>query len=151
MDFDTFSKAMSNAGDRIDLRKAVGTERKRGAKVRDKFVFGKVAWAEALTYISIIQSMIIFMALIPLAVISVNGMLEWIGIGWQFPIELASVSALIAIVCIFVFGLIAVRHIGTTRRAQEISAKMNPAFFLLWEQNEEIIKNQKKILKLKEE
>ena len=138
---------MNSAGDRIDLKKAVGTIRKRGAKVRDKFVFGKVAWAEALTYISIVQSMIIFMALIPVAVVSLNGMLEWIGIGWQFPVDLASVSAVISIFCIFIFGLVAVRHIGTTKRAQEISAKMNPAFFLMWEQNKEIIKNQKEILK----
>ena len=139
-EFNKFSKEMDTAADGIDLKQAVGTKRKRAAKIRDKFVFGKMAWAESLTYISIFQSMIIFMALIPTAVGTMNSMFEWIGINYAFPVELASITAVVGIVVIFIFGLIAVRHIGTTKRAQEIGSKMNPGIYLLWKKMEEIEK-----------
>ena len=148
MNFNKFSKDIDEAANSINMKKAVGTERRGKAKIRDKFIFGKISWTEALSYISIIQSIIIFTALIPNSVQTVNSFLDWFGIPFNFPLELSSVGAIVFIFVVFIFGLIAVRHIGTTKRAQEISAKLNPAILLLWEQNQKIIENQEKILKM---
>jgi len=151
MDYNAFTKDMTEAANNINLKKAVSTERKGKARIRDKFIFGKISWSEALSYISIIQSIIIFTALIPSSVQTVNSFLDWLHIPFHFPLELSSISAVLFIVIVFIFGLVAVRHIGTTRRAQEIQYKLNPAMLLLWNQNQEIIKNQKEIIKLKKE
>jgi len=151
MDFNGFDKEVSRAANNINLKKAVSTERTGKAKIRDKFIFGKISWTEALSYISIIQSIIIFTALIPNSVQTVNSFLDWFGIPFHFPLELSSVGAIIFIIIVFIFGIISVRHIGTSRRAQEISTKLNPAIFLLWEQNQKIIENQEKLLKKKGE
>ena len=138
-DFDEFAKDIEEHANKIHLKKAIATERKGKAKLRDRLVFGKISWAESLSYISIIQSIIIFTALIPDSVGTVNGFLDWLGIPFQFPVEMASIGAVIFIIIVFIFGLIAVRHIGTVKRATEISSKMNPSMFMLWDQQKEIL------------
>jgi len=147
-DYDAFCKKIGEYANSINLKKAVGTRRRGGAGLRDRVVFGKLSWTEALSYLSIIQSIVIFTALIPDSVGTVNEMLAWMGLSYRFPIEISSVGAIIFIGCVFLFGLIAMRHIGTSRRAQEISGKLNASHFLIVSQNDEIIKNQKEIIKL---
>jgi len=132
MSFDKYAKEVEEIANQINLKKSISTERKGAASARDKIVFGKLAWQEALAFIAILQSLIIFTALIPDSVGTINGFLLWLGISYQFPLELASVAALIFVIVVFVFGLVAVRHLGTMKRTNEITTKMNPATYLLW-------------------
>lgn len=148
-DFDTFSKDMDKASNNINLKQATGSERKGKSRLRDRIVFGKMSWGEAQAWIAWVQSIVIFTALIPTSVITVNGFLSWVGIPWQFPLELSSVSAVFIIFFLFLFGLIAVRHIGTAKRSNEISSKMNPGVFILWEKLERIEKRLDEIEKSK--
>ena len=138
MSFDKYTKEVEEISNQINLKKSISTERNGAAGVRDKIVFGKLAWQEALAFIAILQSLIIFTALIPDSVGTINGFLLWLGISYQFPIELASAAALVFVVVVFVFGLVAVRHIGTMKRTQEIATKMNPGTYILWEKLEKI-------------
>jgi len=140
MDYEKFSDEVENAANYIQLKKSIASERKGVAKARDKLVTGKLAWQEALSFVTIIQSAVIFTALIPNSVDSVNGFLAYLGIPIQFPITMASVSALIFVIAVFIFGVLALRHMGTMKRTQEIATKMNPATYLLWEKLEEMEK-----------
>jgi len=138
--FEDFNREIEIATNEIQLKKAVSTERKGKAKLRDRLVFAKTSWTEALSFVAIIQSVVIFTALIPNSVETVNGFLEWFGIPFQFPLELSSVGAIVFIIFVFLFGLVAMRHIGTARTAQEISAKMNPGILLLYDRIRELEK-----------
>ena len=74
--------------DSIQLKKAVSTKRRGKAGFRDKFVFGRTSWVEALSYISVIQSVVIFTALIPTAVVTFNEFLVWMRLPIQFPVNI---------------------------------------------------------------
>jgi len=62
--YDKFIREIEKATDVIDLKKAIGSSRKGKARWRDHIVSGKISWTEALSYVAIIQSVIIFVALI---------------------------------------------------------------------------------------
>jgi len=128
-----FVKEIEQAADVVDLKKAIGTSRKGKAGLRDRIVSGRISWSEALSYVAIIQSIVIFTALIPNSIDTANGFLEWIGIPFQFPKEISSVAALFFVVGVFSFGLIAVRYVGTIKRTNEIGCKMNPGHILIYE------------------
>lgn len=132
MSFDKYAKEVEEIANQINLKKSISTERKGAAGARDKIVFGKLAWQESLAFVAIIQSAIIFTALIPDSVGTINNFLLWLGIKYQFPVEMASIGAILFVIVVFVFGLVAVRHIGTMKRSNEITTKMNPATYLLW-------------------
>jgi len=138
MDYNKYSKEMEKSTNEINLKKAVGTERKGKAGIRDKLVFGRMSWTESLAYVSIIQSVVIFTALIPDAVTTMNEFFVWIGLPIQFPVEISSVAAFIFIIVVFVFGIIAIRYFGTSRRGAEITGKLTPAYFLMWQKLEDI-------------
>jgi len=147
IDFDRYSEEVEKATDEIDLKKAISTSRKGKAKFIDNFVLGKYSWQEALTYMAIIQSIVIFMALIPDSVQTINNFLTWLHIPIQFPVEIASVTAVTFIVFVFIFGIIAVRVFGTTRRTAEIGTKLGPNSYLLWKK---ITSIEEKLEKLEE-
>jgi len=136
--YDKFIREIEKATDVIDLKRAIGSSRKGKARWRDHIVSGKISWTEALSYVAIIQSVIIFVALIPNCVDTVNGFLRWIGFSFQFPREISSISALLFVVGIFIFGLVAVRYIGTIKRLHEIGTKMHPTHVLFFEMLEDI-------------
>jgi len=140
MDYEKFSDEVENAANYIQLKKSIASERKGAAKARDKLVTGKLAWQEALSFVTIIQSAIIFTALIPNSVDTVNGFMAYLGIPFKFPVTMASVGAMVFVLVVFLFGLIALRHWGTMKRTQEIATKMNPATYLLWEKLEKLEK-----------
>lgn len=139
-DFEAFAEQVETAANKVNLKQSVATKRTGAASARDKIVFGKFSWQEALSFVAIIQSIIIFTALIPDAVGTINNMFAWLGIPFEFPIEISSLGAVLFIIFVFIFGLVAVRHIGTIKRSNEITTKMNPGMFLLWKRQEEIMK-----------
>ena len=140
MDYNEYSDKLEEATDSIQLKKAVSTKRKGKAGFRDKFVFGRSSWTEALSYVSVIQSVVIFTALIPAAVVTVNEFFVWVKLPIEFPIEISSVAAIFFIIFVFIFGLIAIRYLGMSRRGSELTGKLNPALFLLWQKLEDIEK-----------
>jgi len=138
MDYDKYSKQMEKSTDCISLKEAIKTKRKGKAGIRDKLVFGRMSWTESLAYVSIIQSVVIFTALIPDAVVTFNEFLFWLGIPIRFPVNISSVAAVAFIVVVFIFGIIAIRYFGTSRRGAEVTGKLTPAYFLLWQKLEDI-------------
>ena len=130
--YDRYSDDVEIAANEMVLKKAITTDRKGAARTRDRIVFGKFSWQEALSYMAIIQSAVIFMALIPQAIYTVNETLEWFGIPYQFPVHISSVVAIVFIIIVFIFGLVAVRYIGTIKRSNEITSKMNPGLYAIW-------------------
>jgi len=140
MSFNKFAKEVEGANDRIVLKDATKTKRTGKAKLRDKLVFSKVSWGEALTYVGIVQTAIIFFGLMDDVIANMNAFLISIGIGFQFPIGMSVLAAFIFIIFIIIFGILAVRHIGTYRSSLELGTKMNPGFYLLWEQNDNLLK-----------
>ena len=99
MGFDKYSKEVEEMANQINLKKSISTERKGAAGIRGKIVFGKLAWQEALAFVVVFQTIIIFTALIPDSVETINGAFLWLGIPFQFPVELASAAAII-FVCV---------------------------------------------------
>jgi len=145
MNFKKYSDSVEEAANNIHLKEASETSRKGKSRIRDRIVFGKVSWNEALTYLAIVQSGIIFLGLMDDVIINLNAFFISTGIPIELPLEITVVWAFAFIFGIFIFGLIAVRLIGTFKRAQEISVKMNPGMYLLWEQQEEIKEELKKL------
>ena len=145
MDFKEYSKKVEEATNNINLKLSSNTKRKGKSKLRDKLVFYKYAWQESLSFMSVLQSIVIFMALIPASIISLNEFFIFAGIPYTFPVHISSVFAIIFIVFVFVFGLVAVRYIGTISSSNEIGAKMNPGNYMLWEKLEEIEKTLEKL------
>jgi len=143
-----FIQGIEKATDIVDLKRSIGTIRRGKAGWRDRIVSGRISWTEALNYVAIIQSIVIFTALIPNSIDTVNGFLEWTGIPFRFPKEISSIGALLFVVAVFSFGLIAVRYVGTVKRSYEIACKMNPGHILIFEKLVEIEKNLEKLEKL---
>jgi len=135
LSYEAFVRDVENITDGIELKKASSTSRKGMRGSRDRIVSGKFCWTEAFTYITIIQSLVIFSALIPESVRTVNHFMVWLGVPFVFPVEWGSVGVVFFLVGVFVFGFLAVRRVGTYRAFSEISVKMNPGFFALWKQN----------------
>lgn len=142
-----YAKETEYYSDMIQLSEAVKTNRKGSAGIRDRIVFGKQAWQEALTWFSIIQSIVIFMALIPTAIMNLNNFFNYVGLPIQFPISISSVGAVIFIFFMFTFGLLSYRHFGLPRRSQEIGSKINPSFFMLWDKLNKLEEEVKKLKK----
>lgn len=140
MDYNGYSDRLEEASDAIQLKQAVSTKRKGKAGLRDKFVFGRTSWTEALSYVSIVQSVVIFTALVPEAVVTVNEFFTWTKIPIQLPVQISSVGAILFILFVFVFGLVAIRYLGMSRRGAELSSKVNPSLFLLWQKLDNIEK-----------
>jgi len=151
-DYDNFTAEIEESANKIVLKKAITTERHGTAGLRDRIVFGKYAWAEALAYMAIVQSAVVFLGLIDDVIINVNSALWDLGsvLGieqpFQFPVNIASYAAICFIVFIFCFGLIAVRHIGTSKRSYELSSKMNAGNFTTWRKLDDIQQTQKVII-----
>ena len=78
------------------------------------------------------------MALIPASVVSVNEFFIWMKVPYTLPVQISSFFAIVFIIFVFFFGFIAVRYIGTISSTGEISAKMNPGNYLIWEKLEKI-------------
>ena len=138
MSFNEFSREVELANDKIKLKEASKTDRKGAAKLRDKLVFGKVSWGEAFTYLGIVQTTIIFFGLMDDVIVNMNQFLTTIGIEYQFPVGMSILAALLFILGVVVFGILAVRHIGTYRSSLELGTKMNPGIYLLWEKMREL-------------
>jgi len=142
--FKEFSNQMEKATNGINLKVAVGTKRKGKAKFIDRLVFAKYAWSESLSYFAVVQTAMIFFGLIDRVVENINaGFLDlgqFIGITnpYQFPVNIASYVAIMFVVFIFIFGIIAVRNLGTTRRGAEIGQKLSPNGYLIWQKIERI-------------
>ena len=149
--FTEFSKQMEDATNSIDLKIAVGTNRTGGAKLRDKLVFAKYSWQESLSYFAIVQTAVIFFGLIDDVIENINGGIWDLGIflgiknPYQFPVNIAAYFSIVFIIFIFIFGIIAVRSWGTTRRGAEIGTKLSPNAFLLWQKLERIENKIKKM------
>jgi len=136
--FQTYSQRIERAVDDIPSSDVIGTKRKGFASLRDKLVFGKAAWTEALGYFAIVQAIIIFTALVPNAIQNVNEIVKPIGI--QFPIVTSSVVAFLFIAFLFCFGFFSYRYLGTAKRSAEIGAKLSACDFVEWK-DLQVIKN----------
>jgi len=133
--------------DKIQLKRATTSTRTGAAKARDRAVFGKMSWAESQSYLGVISQLILFTALIPASVVSINEFLKWIGAPFIFPKELTSISIVIFIIFIVIFGVVSIRRLGTLKASSELNTKMNSGMFSLWSRQEKIIEQNNKIMK----
>ena len=153
-DFDKFSQELEQASNSISNKRAVITQRKGKAKVRDVIVLLRMAWNEAFSFISPVQTALIFTGLITPSIITINVGLQKIGnlIGiqhpFQFPIDWVALACIVGMVGIVIFGIISVRNIGTVTSAAEYSTKMNSGMYLLWKKIDNV---EKEVEKLKKE
>lgn len=142
---DDYVRDVEKATNEISQKKSITTERKGMSGFRDKFTFYKVAIFFAYGYISLIQTMIIFLGITPQAIININGFLAGIGVGYQFPVDIASFVSIMIIFFLFVFGIFAMKYFGLFKRESEIGAMQSPGNYLIAKQNDEIIQLLKKI------
>jgi len=133
-----YVKELHEATDDINLKVSMKTERKGKASIRDKIVSGRFVWVEAMAFMSVIQAMLIFTALIPASIVNVNGFMEFIGINYTIPVAVGTIMSVVSILGMFVFGIIAVR-LGTFKRNAEIAHTMSPVSYLLWKQQKELM------------
>lgn len=139
-DFEKYSKEIGQATNEISLKEALQTERTGAPKLRDKLMVIKFSWVEALSFLTIIQSLVIFIALVPDSIVTVNSFLAYVNIPYQFPVEISSALTFGFIIFIIIFGFLIVRYVGTYRSLSEYSTKMTPGYFLLWKKIEELEK-----------
>ena len=130
---------LNNSANNINQNETVKTPRKGIQGIRDKFAFYKMAMFFAYGYISLIQTMIIFLGITPQAIENLNSFILVIGLKYQFPVELSSFATILLIIGLFIFGVLAMLHFGLYKREAEVASQQNPAMFLLYQQNKEII------------
>ena len=147
-DFEKFAKEVEAVTEQMSKKESTATSRTGLSRLKNRVLYFKMTWGEALSFVSIIQSFVIFLALIPQAIGSGNDFLSMIGIGYQFPKQISSVVAVLFIIFVFIFGIIAVRYVGTITTSNEIGTKMSPSTYLLWQKlermEERINKKEKK-------
>ena len=88
--YEKFKENLEQATNEINQRTSIRTQRKGFAGFRDKLAFYKVAIFFAYGYISIIQTMIIFLGITPQAIENVNGFLKTLNIPIQLPVDISS-------------------------------------------------------------
>jgi len=151
-EYDEYSDEIEKYSNDINLKKAISTDRVGKAGLRDKLVFGRAAWSEALGYFAILQTMVIFLGLLDDVIINVNAGIWDLGtlLGFvspfQFPVNIASYVAIAFIVFILCFGIVGYRHWGLPKRLNELGVKMNPAFFMLQSKIKKLEKQNKDII-----
>jgi hypothetical protein len=128
--FEAYSHKIEKAIDIIPANEILGTQRHGLAGFRDKLVMTKAIWTEALGYFAIVQSLIIFTALVPNAFENINQVIK--PTGFQFPIIVASLTALIFIIFLLFFGYFSYKYFGTAKRAGEIGAKLSSCDYVEW-------------------
>jgi len=135
MDKETYKRYkddLSKVTDGLSLGEAIRSDRKGSRKFRDNFVLLKMAWTESLSYFAIVQSVIIFTALVPDSIGNINTVFNSLHIPYQFPVGSSSVVALLLIIFIFLFGIISFRFFGLARRSNEVGALYSPGNILLY-------------------
>ena len=138
--YDVFRERLEQATNEINQRSAATTTRKgKLLWMRDKLAFFKLALVFAVGYVSIVQSMVIFLGITPQAIENVNEFFVVLGIPYQFPVALSSFVAISIVAGLVVFGILAVLVFGLLKREQEVNISQSPGFFLLATQNEKII------------
>jgi len=137
--YDEYMKGIEQATNEINQRISARTKRKGSIGFRDKLVFVKVAIFFAYGYISIIQTMIIFLGITPQAIENINGFFVTVGIPIQLPVDISSVIAISIIVVLFIFGIFAMLFFGLYKREHEIATMQSPGYYLIVKQNAEII------------
>ena len=135
-----FINDVEKATNEINQKQSINTTRHGAAGLRDKFAFYKMSLFFAYGYISIVQTMIVFLGLTPQAIDNLNMFLLLVGIKYQFPVNISSVVAIGLVVGLFIFGVLAMMYLGLYKREAEVSTRQNPGFYLVDKQNREIIK-----------
>jgi hypothetical protein len=143
--FKEFKEDISRITDNLSLKDAITSDRKGSHKIRDNIVFYKQAWTESLTYFAIIQTVIIFTALVPNSIENINSVLTIFHIPIQFPVDASSIFSVLLLFIILIFGVISYRFFGLVRRSGEIGTLFSPGLILLYEQNKEIMKRLDKL------
>ena len=135
-DFEKFAKEVEIVTEQMSKKESTRTSRKGLSRLKNRILYSKMAWNEALSFVGIIQTLVIFLALVPQAIGSGNDFLTYIGLSYQFPKQIGSLIAILFIVFVFLFGVVAVRYVGTITTSNEIGTKMNPSIYLLWQKME---------------
>jgi len=140
-EFDKFAKELEQITKDIPMKQAV-TAKRTGIinRIIDRIVIGRFFWAEAFAFLAIIQTIVIFTALIPQSVVTINEFFVWMHIPIVLPIGFSSTFTVLFIICIFVIGFIIVRYMKTATVGAEYGAKTNPSMFLLWKKLESLEK-----------
>ena len=137
--FEEYADQIDSYTNKINLKRSTRDSSNKGSRgIISKIVFSKAAWQEALTYFAILQSIVIFTALIPDAIENINSVFVMIGIPFQFPVNLSSLGAVMFIIFLFIFGFVGYRKLRTPAIAQSYGNKNNSAMYLIWDQLEEI-------------
>jgi hypothetical protein len=135
-----FINDIAKATDEIDQKNSVSTNRVGNKSIRDNFAFYKMAIFFAYGYISIIQTMIIFLGVTPQAIVNLNLFFSTLHIPIQLPVNISSVLAIILIIILFFGGILAMKFIGLYKRELELSTLQSPGMYLVAKQNDEILK-----------
>lgn len=146
--FEKYAKELEAITKEIPMRKAITAKRKGIHKVIDKIVMGRFVWTEAFAFIGIIQTIIIFTALVPQSVYTMNEFLSWAHIPITLPVGFSATFTMLLIVFIFIFGFVTVRYMRTATVGAEYGAKTSPGYFLIWKKLESL---EEKVRKLDED
>lgn len=146
-DYEIYKKNLEQATNEINQRSALQTTRKGLRSFRDKFAFYKIAIFFAYGYIQIIQTIIIMLGVTPDAIENINMFFRKTGIPFQLPVDISSILAVIIIFSLFTFGVFAMLVFGLYKREQEIGCLQHPGLYLISKQDEEISNQTEEILK----
>ena len=145
--YSEYKQELMEITNNLNLKEGMQSNRHGSRKLRDHVVFIKMALTESLSYFAIVLSFVTFTALTPQAIENINGLFLFLGLGYQFPVDLSSIGAVFIIITIIAFGLISYRYFGIARRSYEVIALYNPINILLYEKLkniEEKLNNEKK-------
>ena len=121
--YDDYFNKLHKAGNEIKLNKITKTPRKGiKRKFRDNITFYKAAWQNAESWAGMPKALVYWLALTPLAIESFNSFMGLFGLSFSIPIDWGSVLAVLLIIGIMLFGILAWTKMGLIKRSSEIGA-----------------------------
>jgi hypothetical protein len=137
--FEKYSKELEDITKELPLKQAIKSKRKGIINMLiDKLVMSRFFWQEAFGFLAILQTIVIFTALVPQSVYTINDFLSWLHIPFALPVGFSSVITISFIIFIFIFGYVTVRLMKTTTISAEYGAKTSPSLYLMWKKLDEI-------------
>jgi len=145
--YQNFCKLVKHSANSIDLKHSVKRKRKGIGGFIDTAVFFKSSFLQAEGWAKLPYALVFWLSLTPLAITNANLFLNYFGIDFQIPLDWGSIMAIILVIGLMIFGILAHTKFGTVKSQLELTNRQNPSFFAVYNQIEDMKEELKEEIK----
>ncbi len=135
--YDEYYNRLFKASNQIQLDKINKSPRTKKGGIIDKIVFYKSAFQQGMTWASFPNTLMHWIALMPLAIANVNEVFKVLGFPFAIPLDWGSMLGIGLLLGILIFGVLSYTRISLNRRQGEIGGLQSSPMYLNFCQIEE--------------